>query len=80
MALVDNGKVRWARASTDRVHAASVGDGIVLAHGTTIERVDAVGRVVATATIEGGPITCLGPIGNGGAIWVATAKGVWGSG
>lgn len=80
VALVDDGKVRWARASTDRVHAASVGDGIVLAHGTTIERVDAVGRVVATATIEGGPITCLGPIGGDGAIWVATAKGVWRSG
>lgn len=80
VALVDDGKVRWARASTDRVHAAVVGDGIVLARGTTIERVDAVGRVVATASIEGGPITCLGPIGGDGAIWVATATGVWRSG
>lgn len=80
VALVDDGTVRWARASSDRVHAAVVGDGIVLAHGTTIERVDAVGRVVATASIEGGPITCLGPIGGDGAIWVATATGVWRSG
>ena len=59
------------------MHVAVAGDDVVLAHGRTIEVVDAGGRTRATASIDDGPIACEPAVEPGGAIWVATATTVW---
>jgi len=76
-ALVANGELAWSRTDRDRVHAALASDDVVLAHGTTIERVDTSGRARTTAAIGEGPIACVPAVEPSGAIWVATANGVW---
>ncbi len=77
VAVVESGKLRWLRATEARAHVAVHRRDIVVARGTTIERVDAVGRIVGSGSIGDEAEACLLEVESDGTIWVVTPRAVW---
>jgi len=77
VAVVKDGKLRWMRAIEVRVHVALHRRDIIVAHGTTILRVDAVGRILGSGSIDDEAGACLLEVQPDGTIWVVTPRAVW---